>query len=546
MLNERWIRDSSGCHGWLVQQCFVRLRRELRILVAIVLLSTSSAARLAAQEVTQPAAAPASSPPASVSDVLPSSNAPVVDGQVAIVPSAEVPSADGPTPNETATGASTAGQSAPELRKLLELMGVDESHFRSLMDGRPIQPDETEALLKLLYAVRRLPALELRGFVPAAQPLTLGSLPPKGSRVAMSGQLRTITTETPPPELAERFELPHYYRCELLLDGDQPATVYVDMIPTAWQQNPPTGARVGASGILAKQAGEASGQPNPIVIAPRLAWYPPSPLGDLGMDFGLFDSVRQKRPLLAEERVAFYDMLACLGQADSAQLASSATERLTPTAGGAVAKRLLQDPASEVGKLILLEGVARRAIRVEVTDPDIRRRFGLDHYYEVDLIFRDIRVRYEPANAPPAGAPAKATSDDTGPLVVTCNLRELPPGMPTGDRISELVRVPAFFFKLWAFQSELAEEAGHHHLQFAPLFLARTATWVQQPPVQSYTWLFSVVLAALLAVVVLVVWSMNRGDRRRRAQAAAAREPDPGDAQFLASLERGGPPEASG
>jgi hypothetical protein len=411
------------------------------------------------------------------------------------------------------------------------------------MDGRPIQADETEALLKLLYAVRRLPTLELRGFVPAALPLARGSLPPKGSRVAVSGQLRAITTETPPPELAQRFELPHYYRCELTLDSGEPAIVYVDVIPTAWQQDPPTGGRVGASGILAKQAGEADGQPIPVVIAPRLAWFPQTPLGDLGMDFGLLDSVRQKRPLLAEERVPFYEMLARLGQADSAQLASSATERLTPTSGGAVAKRLLQDPASEVGKLVLLEGVARRAIRVEVTDPDIRRQFALDHYYEVDLIFRDIRVRYEPAKAPPAGTPAKTADDDTGPLVVTCNLLELPPGMPTGDRISELVRVPAFFFKLWAFQSELAEEAGHHHLQFAPLFLARQATWVQQAPAQSYTWLFSAVLAALLAVVVLVVWGMNRADRRRRAQVVATRQPNVADAQFLATLERGGPPQ---
>ena len=543
MLIDRQFKIRTGCRGWLGQRCCTGRRSALRLSAAIAMLLAASAARLGAEDVTQPANAPPPSAPASASDVLPPSDAPVVDGPVAEPPSADDRVAEPPSASGSAAGSATTGQSAPELRKLLELLGVDESHFRSLMDGRPIQPDETEALLKLLYAVRRLPALELRGFVPAAQPLALGSLPPKGSRVAVSGQLRAITTETPPPELAERFELPHYYRCELLLDGDEPAVVYVDVIPTSWQQNPPTGARVGASGILAKQAGEAAGQPTPIVIAPRLAWYPQSPLGDLGMDFGLFDSVRQKRPLLAEERVAFYELLARVGDADSAQLAGSATERLTPTAGGAVAKRLLQDPASEVGKLVLLEGVARRAIRVEVTDPDIRRRFALDHYYEVDLIFRDIRVRYEPAKAPPEGTPTKAADDDTGPLVVTCNLRELPPGMPTGDRISELVRVPAFFFKLWAFQSELAEEAGHHHLQFAPLFLARAATWVPQPPAQSYTWLFSVVLAALLGVVVLVVWGMNRSDRRRRAQVAATRQPAPGDAQFLATLERGGPPE---
>ncbi|MBX9788311.1 MAG: hypothetical protein K2Y37_05305 [Pirellulales bacterium] len=448
---------------------------------------------------------------------------------------------EGESPNASPAEAQTASAatSTDELRRLLELLGVDESHFRSLMDGHPIQPDENEALLKLLFAVRRLPQLELRGTVPAALPLDLKHLPPKGSRVTIAGRLRAIASEQPPPELAERFELPRYYRCEVELADSQPAIVYVDVIPQAWQDNSLGDPRVGATGFLAKLASEAADTPTPVIVAPRLAWYPDSPLGELGMDFGLFDTLRQKHPLASDERFCFYEMLARLRAADNSQLASAATARLTPTTGGEIAKRLLQDPASESGKLVLLEGVARRAIRVEVTDPDIRRRYAIDHYFEVDLIFRDIRVRYEPAQANQEGAESPSSEEDTGPLVITCNLLELPPGMPTGDRISELVRVPAFFFKLWAFQSELAEQAGYHHLQFAPLFMARGAQWIEQPPAKSYTWVFSLLLVALLVAVVLVVWGMNRADRRRRVPAAVSGPQTTVDPAMLAAFDRG-------
>ncbi|MGD9647991.1 MAG: hypothetical protein AB7U73_19925 [Pirellulales bacterium] len=444
-------------------------------------------------------------------------------------------SAQGPAPS--------VAERALELRELLELLGVDESYFRALMDGRPVQPDESEALLRLLYAVRRVPLLELRGALPAARPLDVANLPPKGSRVEVAGRLRSVATETPPPELIDRLEMPQYYRCEVQLADGQPAIVYVDVVPQAWQTAAPADQRVGATGFLAKLAGDAGETPTPVVVATRLAWYPDSPLGDLGMDYGLFDTVRQKRPLTSEDRTCFYEMLDCLQSADTQQLYDLATERLTPTSGGDVARRLLQKPADEMGKLVFLEGVARRAIRVEVTDPDVRRRWEVDHYFEVDMIFRDVRVRYEPAKRGEGAPPAD--NDDTGPLVVTCNLLELPRGMPTGDRISEMVRVPAFFFKLWGFQSELADEAGHDHLQYAPLFLASGAEWIEQPPVRSYTWVFSLLLVVILGGAVLAIWGMNRADRRRREQAAAAREAV-ADPAFLTQLERGESSDAGG
>src|SRR5690606_3536601 len=66
------------------------------------------------------------------------------------------------------------------------------------------------------------------------------------------------------------------------------------------------------------------------------------------------------------------------------------------------------------GQLVLLQGVARRAIRVEVANPrdpesnrDIITRFGIDHYYEVAIF----------------------TKDSADNPIIVC-VRELPPGFP--------------------------------------------------------------------------------------------------------------------
>lgn len=99
---------------------------------------------------------------------------------------------------------------------------------------------------------------------------------------------------------------------------------------------------------------------------------------------------------------------------------------------------LFLTPESQVGRLVRIEGVARRAQRIQVTDPEIVGRLGIRYYYEVWIF-----------------------TDDSQDYPIVCCLRELPEKMPVGSDICEYVRVPAFFFKTWAFdsQSTLAERA---------------------------------------------------------------------------------------
>ncbi|MCC6493329.1 MAG: hypothetical protein IT424_09930 [Pirellulales bacterium] len=201
-----------------------------------------------------------------------------------------------------------------------------------------------------------------------------------------------------------------------------------------------------------------------------------------GYDAALLDDVQQGRPLArtdeGREAAAFYQALARLAAArpmeltslarhavrDAAQAwahrAADATARLAELAGSrpaadpdepgresqfaalrrqqniaqhvaAQAKRGLSsvwpmflDAERSVGELFLVEGIARRAVRI-VVEPPVGE---LTHYYELEIFPRDSQ------NQP-----------------VVCCAARLPEGFPTGDQIREPVQVAGIFFKRWLY-----------------------------------------------------------------------------------------------
>jgi hypothetical protein len=172
---------------------------------------------------------------------------------------------------------------------------------------------------------------------------------------------------------------------------------------------------------------------------------------------------------------------------------------------------LFNQPEEQFGRLMVLEGVARRAIYVDVgadRDPvanrDVRDRFGIDHYYEVDIF----------------------TDDSQNNPIVFC-VRHLPAGFPTGETISERVRLAGFFFKTWAFRSrrttERAGEGGpaNRPRQLAPLLVAREPTWLQAPTPASNR-VAGLIAGGLFLLALVVVWlgvlAWGRSDRRFRRQ----------------------------
>jgi hypothetical protein len=239
-------------------------------------------------------------------------------------------------------------------------------------------------------------------------------------------------------------------------------------------------------------------------------------LARLGIDLGQFQEVGQERAigLLAADREPFYQILAALG-GDKADVLAAKQENLDLAA-------LLQEPHQHQGKVLPVRGLARRVARVEVPDADIRQRFGIDHYFEVDLslpLERTIRLGADPKNQ------AEAVVYENRFPATIC-VRELPPGLVVGDNVRQSVETNAVFFKIWLYHSAYTSPVDV--AQPAPLFLARQVQLVPLEEASSF-WSDVVVgsLMLLAAATFVGIFLWYRWSDRRSGPLADVSPPKP-------------------
>jgi hypothetical protein len=243
------------------------------------------------------------------------------------------------------------------------------------------------------------------------------------------------------------------------------------------------------------------------LLAQRIAWYPNTPLGELGMDVGLLDRVKNEERIAGPEREGFYQMLAAVGRAKPGQLSKQADRILQESKRDAFSVvPLFNEPEEQIGQLFELTGMARRAVKVRVDDRDIRSRFGIDHYYEIEIFTRD--------------------SQDNP--IVFC-VRHLPEGMPLGEgkQFREQVSIAGFYFKKYAYFINLPGEDGpgedgqprseaRSQKQFAPLLIGRQPVWYPRQPPKENTLLGAVAGGLFVLAIVgiwLAVWRYGRADK---------------------------------
>jgi hypothetical protein len=263
-----------------------------------------------------------------------------------------------------------------------------------------------------------------------------------------------------------------------------------------------------------------------------VAWHPRNLLGELGMDVGLLDLVRDRAKL--DERECFYQMLAAVRRASEQQIDEHARRdlatlreslpqyasdpdldpklRLAARRTLARAERgasdvvpLFNEPAKQRGTLFVLRGEALRAIEVRVEDPDVVDRLGIDHYYEVDVFTED---------------------SQNHPLV--CCVAELPPGMPRGENIRENVVVLGFFLKSWAYgaqapSAEAATSEARERQLLAPLLIAKTLRWTPSNGRSLPGASMGVAIVAAVVTSIIALWFVARGARRAPWSARHAR-----------------------
>ncbi len=400
-------------------------------------------------------------------------------------------------------------------RDLLDRFGIDDSQFERLTDFRPFGSDDAETMLRVMYRLDRFRLVDIEQWaVPRFHVAEVFADPARwrGEVFWLAGRVTEVEKLEPVLEVIQRFELPAYYRCTVQMEPQgQPAQVLVRDIPIDWKiHEGPLDERATLYGIFLKFAGPDADEALPVFVAPRIAWHPPGLPGDLGMDAGLFQGIENRRPLSARDREAFYQLLAAAGRAKPGQLAAAARQALLTASRPRVwtdpqgqrhwsVVPLFNEPARQHGVLVELEGTARRAERIEVRDPDIVARFGIDHYYQIAL--------YPP--------------DSQGNPLWFC-VRELPEGMPLGadGEYAEHVRIAGFFFKTWAYRrgrmpEEIAAgEAGSW--QLAPLLIGSRAVWYPPALPQPNPYIGAVaggLFVLTLVGVWIAAWQYSRGDR---------------------------------
>lgn len=423
-------------------------------------------------------------------------------------------------------GASVATP-ASNLRGLLELAGIDESYFRNLTDGQPLEADGGETLVRILYRLPSIPVakFDLWRHAPMEWPaLVAGVASLRGEVFRLEGLSREVRRVELPAELARRLEFDHYYCVSAELQpGNQPAVICTRQLPRAWPDNGACRERIGAWGVLLKATGKQENGAGLAFAAPRLMWFPEREtaslgikpdhvfLARLGMDLALLDDMRtrDRGELTSQDSEWFYQLLAAVGRARPGLLEQQPA-RSVPIAA------LLTEPDSQRGRIFQLSGGLRRITRIEVADSELAERFGIDHYFELD-VFVPLGDEVIRLGEPQQGREVPTFSNR---YPVTICVRSLPTGLAPGQDQREEIEMRAVFARLWAFRSGFVSSFDSGQLQPAPLFIGREPRVVERGPMISTSMAraFFGVLVVLLLLGGLALW------RWQSAETAAHRK----------------------
>jgi hypothetical protein len=395
--------------------------------------------------------------------------------------------------------------------ELLDLFGLDDDFFQKFRDGRSWQDDEHDPLARVLVRLSQVKPIDLARWTKrGVKPGDVASDPEKFSRqlIHLLGRVRRVERIKTSVELQDRYDLEMYYRCELV-GKDLSAVVFAANIPASWKLDAPISEAASVDALFLKRGPQDEGRGQaPYFAAARVAWHPDTLLGELGMDYGLFDTVRHDRAILDAERECFYQVLAAAGRAPAEAL-DEAVENVADATSRLVA--LMARPEAHEGELHSFRGVARRAVKIHVSDAETVARLGFDHYFEL-VVFVDLD-----------GYQMIAGKKVNNHPVVFC-LRELPADMPTGENIAEMVRASGFMFKKWRYMTQLTGEKGDGVSVASPLLIGKTAVWERDEQAQRrFDPVVAALVAAALVCIGLFAWWYCQRERRIHGAVLAGR-----------------------
>ena len=407
-----------------------------------------------------------------------------------------------------------------------ELSGLSSSEAFQFKDDLPLDPS-APIIKKMLYRLRKTSPATIDRFLKytrsktASQAWQDAAADPIGYRfwlLRVPGRLkRTTAVPTAGPQTADSIK--KFYRCDIsfsdmsLTVSGQPTaspincTVFCRRIPKKLPLDTGLDEPIRFNGLFfcryqATAVNETSDDGKSLAfIADRLEWYPETSahadasetdLASRLFDVAQLDEVRRQnaQSLSHADSEAFYRMLI-------------ATENKLPDAAPATEakrvslKQIVAKSQSNIGAPTSITAYCRSCNRVNIENPDVQKRLGIEEYYQL-MLFPNLDQKIV-LNEMTDQGPSKVTYDRF-PVTVCC--RQLPAGFAPKDFEGEKVRAEGFFFRIWKFDSEITQEAGLSG-SISPLILANSATVLPSNKLleQFLTWAVLIGLAAVMLAI---------------------------------------------
>jgi hypothetical protein len=463
-------------------------------------------------------------------------------------------------------------------RQRLRALGMDDSHFEKLIDGRPIVLDEHETLLLGLDRLREISLGHIekwtRDDVSWAEVIAdaraagadVAARKYPGQMFPVVGRITHVEVRRALPSQVPFFGTDRYFRCEVTqAEGQPPVVVFTQKIPKGWRrgQKLEKGDQwtldepVRFVGVFLK-LGPAEPEQNVILMTRHLGWYPDrvdpalgiAPqhvlLAGMGMDIGLFDSVDNSKRISGREHECFYQLLGLMGRLDAEQLEQAAVDELLRlrTAWPQMAEDYQQqsEAADDSKKKKQLKNNAGAALlAAEVAESgrfSVFPLFNLANRHRCQLMTlegtarRILKVQVDDPVGPSRRKQEIVSrfgldhfyqiylfTKDSRDNPIVFNVREVPPDLPLGDDLSEHVKITGFFYKTWPYRDR--SEASDDNRHTAPLLIGRRLHWFPDRPNPLYSdeyrsqGLMAVGLVFLaLMGLCLALWMWRRGDKQ--------------------------------
>lgn len=406
--------------------------------------------------------------------------------------------------------------------EIFRKFNIGDSQLASFFSGQPLGPAEEEVLTKILYRWSRLGQENVESWRQTGvtwDQVVAAPAEHRGEIHHFRGRATQAVKIMLAPETAERLEFDHYFVATVKID-DSPAValIYARFLPNAWKLDDEIDEPVSVDGLFLK-VGDAAAEPPPLIFATqRIAWHPDKPrpevhigpdqvaLAQAGVDWGLYEVVKAEngRGIGGPDREPFYQTLAVIAGEQGPKLAVPANSVDIPL--------LLQKAETVLGSRMKVRGIARRITKVTVSAEDIRQRFGIDHYYEIDVsVILDKPMKV-----------AKSAEDKEALLYandfpVVLLVPKLPGNLREGEHLHDDIAADATFYKLWTYQSCYASQKNKR--QAAPLLMASEVRLIQRGnPLSGFSSAIATT-AMLLAggTFFIVYWWFRMSDRKSLA-----------------------------